>query len=68
MNKIDPQAKRCIIWKHNSFFGHVAMMKQQTNTIMNSPTVSAKVQLLAYKINGLVKELGLELKNRIDQE
>lgn len=60
-------AKTRAIWQHNSYFGHVAMMKQQLNTIMSAPTTSRETKAIAATMREQAETLKLSLHKRIDQ-
>lgn len=62
----EERARRMRVWKHNSFHGHVAMAKQNMNTILQSPTVSYDAKQTAYEIEALLVKLSGQLKERVD--
>lgn len=58
--------KRQLIWKHNSFFGHVAMSTRQMITIQQASTTTPHSKQLAAQIQLLLSDLSLALKERND--
>lgn len=58
--------RRQDIWRHNSFFGHVAMGRKHMQAIAKSSTTTADAADLAHQIEALLVKLGEALKTRID--
>jgi hypothetical protein len=53
-----------LIWRHNSCFGHAAMMKAQCREIMRSPTATPESMRIAGEIRRLAYQLSESLKTR----
>lgn len=60
--------RRQAIWRHNGFFGCVAMMQQQLKDIIRSETATDTTKTIAHKMLGYAGELQTLLKTRRDQE
>lgn len=54
------------LWRHNSFFGHAAMMQAQAKAIIDFETTTQTTKIIAKEILRLARELELALKERID--
>lgn len=59
-------AKSKLIWKHNSFFGHVRMDMAHMNAIIYSETATIRAKLMATDIRSKLEALAIELKERVD--
>ena len=53
------------VWKHNSFYGHTAMMKMNCNSIIEAKTTTEESKQLAQQIHILATKLGISLKERV---
>jgi hypothetical protein len=60
--------KRQRVWRHNSFLGHVVMMRQHLNTIIEADSTSQETKHFARTILGMVPKLQNSLSVRIDRE
>jgi hypothetical protein len=58
--------KRDLIWKHNSFFGHVRMDMTHMNAIIYSETATPAAKQTANEIWQQLRKLQLQLKERVD--
>lgn len=56
--------KRQLIWRHNSFLGHAAMIQKTSETILQSLTATDEAKALADQINALSYKLSRALKTR----
>ena len=62
----EEKQRRQRVWKHNSFFGHVAMGFSHMASIRYSSTTTDRAKELSDQIAELLGELQAELKTRID--
>lgn len=60
--------KRDLIWRHNSFFGYVAMGEAHMKAILKSSTATEEAKATAYKIWALHGKLSKQLKERVDAD
>jgi len=58
--------KRQKIWRHNSFLGHAAMMRQNARNIITADTPTDEAKDLAAQIESLAARLSEALKERVD--
>lgn len=58
--------KRQDRWRHNSYRGHVAMMKSNLFAIAKSPTTTDEAKRCALHILGEVERLGALVRKRVD--
>lgn len=58
--------KRQYVWRHNSLIGHVVMMRQQLNAMVDAPSTSQETKHYAKSILGLIPKLQNSLSVRID--
>jgi hypothetical protein len=63
--KAGPLDDRQKVWRHNSFFGFVGMMKSQLTSIASASTATPEAKLQAQKIKVEVEKLGELLKTRV---
>ena len=56
--------KRLEVWRHNSFFGHCAMARQNMVTIMKSDTATDEAKDTAAKIYSQLNTLSTQLRTR----
>lgn len=57
-------SKQFLVWRHNSFLGHAAMMRKQCLSIMQAETSTEEAQTLAREIYDKAWLLSLALKER----
>lgn len=55
-----------LIWKHNSFFGHVRMDMAHMNAILSSTTATLDAKETAAEILRKLRKLSTQLKERVD--
>ena len=67
MKKGQATHKQRAFWRHNSFSGSAAMMRQQCREIIKSNTTTAESKNIAEQIETLTLELTESLKTRIDK-
>lgn len=60
--------KRQRVWRHNSFIGHVVMMRTQLNAIIAADSTSTETKHFAKSLLGLLPKLQNSLSVRIDRE
>jgi hypothetical protein len=60
--------RRGYIWRHNSYLGHVTMMRIQALAIYDSPSATPEAQQLALEIVTLTRHLQAALRTRIGPE
>lgn len=58
--------KRQDRWKHNSFQGHVAMLKANMQSIIQSKTTTYEAKTIAQEIYSRANDLAAALKTRVD--
>lgn len=54
------------VWRHNGFFGSVAMAKANMRSIMDSDSATNESKHLARLIHDRLTDLGQTLKKRVD--
>ena len=62
----DAWFRRQEIWRHNSFFGHVAMARQNMIGIMTSKTATDEAKAHATTIYNLLERLRVSLAKRVE--
>lgn len=62
----DATRKRMYVWRHNSYRGHVAMMKKQLHAMILSPSTTKKTKQQASKLLSCMNQLDESLKKRVD--
>lgn len=55
-------------WRHNSYLGHVRMMRQQCRAILCSNTATDEAKAIAVRIENDAEMLGEALRTRKDQQ
>lgn len=65
---VTPKEKRRHVWRHNSYLGHVIMMRANLNQMIASPSTSTETKQLARSMLGLLPKLQNSLQFRIDPD
>lgn len=64
----DAEAKRQLVWRHNSYMGHARMIQMQCVAITKSSTATTQTKSLASQIYNLAGDLYDSLQTRKDKE